>query len=289
MRREQTVAVLGTGTMGRPIAANIAEVGFDLRVWNRSREKAEPLRDNGAVVCDSPAEAAAGADFVLTMLFDSDAVVGAMAGDDGALGGMSEDAVWLQCSTVGLKGCDRLATLAAEARIPFVDAPVLGTRKPAEERELVVLASGPDDVRDRCQPIFEAIGSSVLWLGPAGTGSRLKVVVNNWLLTATEAVAESVALAEACGLEPHFFLDAISGTAVDCAYAHLKGRAMIDRQFEPSFSLEASAKDSTFTLEAAAEVGIALGVAEAVHRDLERAIELGHGEEDLAATYFAHQ
>ncbi|MGZ4495382.1 MAG: NAD(P)-dependent oxidoreductase, partial [Nocardioides sp.] len=136
-----TVALLGTGLMGAGMARNIAKAGLTLRVWNRSADKAAPLADAGATVAATPAEAVEGADVVVTMLFDTDSVAATMRE---AAPGLSGDAVWLQMATVGIAGTDTLAGLARELGVAFVDAPVLGTRKPAEDGTLVVLASGPE-------------------------------------------------------------------------------------------------------------------------------------------------
>src|SRR4051794_26719385 len=141
-----SIAVLGTGTMGAPMARNLAKAGFEVRAWNRSREKADPLADEGIAVHDEAAEAVRGAAFVLTMLADGDVVRSVMT-DEGALEAMDGDAIWLQVSTVGAEAAAELGRLAADRGVTYVDAPVSGTRQPAEEGKLVVLASGPEDVR----------------------------------------------------------------------------------------------------------------------------------------------
>src|SRR5690349_1066598 len=139
MANDKIVAVLGAGgTMGRPMARNVAEAGFTVRAWNRSREKAEPLGEHGVTVCDSPAEAADGADIVLTMLSDTDAVIESVSD---ALAKLGDGGLWLQMSTIGEAVTERCMELARERGIDFVDAPVLGTKQPAEDGKLVVLAS----------------------------------------------------------------------------------------------------------------------------------------------------
>jgi 3-hydroxyisobutyrate dehydrogenase len=282
-----TVAVLGTGTMGRPIAQNLVRTGFVVRVWNRTREKAEPLAEMGAIVAATPAEAADEAHFVITALTDLDAVVEVMEEQDGAFGSMDPDAIWLQLSTVGVEGAAWLGQLAAEHGIAYVDAPVLGTREPAEQGELVILASGPEELRKWCAPVFDAIGKETRWLGAAGLGSRLKMVVNMWLLSVTEAAAESVALAEALGVDPREFLDAVRGTPIDTPYLHIKGEAILERDLEPSFKLRLAAKDARLVLEAAGRAGIEPRVARAARDSFLRAMNLGHADDDMAATYFA--
>lgn len=283
-----TVAVLGTGLMGAPMAANLAKAGLDVRAWNRSADKALPLADQGVTVTDTAAEAAYGADIVLTMLSDGAAVRAVM--DDGVLDAMTSDedeSLWLQMSTVGIAATDELAALADSAGVPFVDAPVLGTRQPAEQGKLLVLASGPDDVHERCAPVFDAVGARTLWLGDAGAASRLKLVANSWVLAVTNGVAESIVLAQTLGVDPAQFLDAISGGALDLPYAHVKGGAMIKGEYPASFTATLAAKDARLVLEAAgdADQAVDLGGITAALRHLEAAEEAGHGESDMAALY----
>jgi 3-hydroxyisobutyrate dehydrogenase len=283
------VALLGTGIMGTGMARSMLRAGLPLRVWNRTEEKAQPLADEGAVVAETPAEAARDADIIVTMLLDTVAVEEAMASDDGAGRAARDGAVWIQMSTVGVDGAGRLAAAAVRFGLVYVDAPVLGTREPAEKGALTVLASGPEDARERCAPVFDAIGSRTLWLGPAGAGSRLKMVVNSWVLALTEATAEALALAEGLRLDPRLFLDTIEGTATDSPYAHVKGAAMLARQFEPSFPLRAAEKDARLILEAAADARVDMAVTAAVQSHFAKALELGHGDDDMASVYLVHQ
>jgi 3-hydroxyisobutyrate dehydrogenase len=280
------IAVLGAGTIGEPIARNLLRAGFAVAVWNRTREKANPLAAAGATVCDRPADAVAGAEFVLTVLSDGDAVAEVME-EDGVLGAMSAEAVWLQLSTVGVVWAERLAELAAERGTAYVDAPVLGTRKPAEDGELVVLASGADELEERCAPVFGAIGRQTRWFGPAGCGSRMKMVVNLWLIAIVEGAAEAIALAEGLGLDPRGLLATVAGGPLDSQYLQLKGKAIMERSLAPSFKLSLAEKDARLVLEAGEQAGVELPLARAVRDAFERAVELGHGDEDLAAVYFA--
>lgn len=283
---ETTVAVLGTGTMGAPIARHLVEAGFDVRVWNRTRDKAEPLVDSGATVCDTPAEAVEGAAFVLTSVADGDAVAETME-EDGALAAMEEGAVWIQLATVGVVAAEQLAELAAEQEVAYVDAPLLGTKEPAEQGELVVLASGSEELRQRCAPVFDAIGKQTRWVGEAGAGSRLKMVTNMWLLAVTEAAAEALALAERLGVDPHEFLETMQGSQIDTPHLHIKGEAILERSLEPSFKLRLAEKDASLVLEAGKQANVDLAVARAAHDKFSHGVELGHGDEDIAATYFA--
>jgi 3-hydroxyisobutyrate dehydrogenase len=285
MSEQPTVALLGTGTMGAGMARNIAAAGIPLRVWNRTAAKAEPLAETGATVAGSPAEAVRGADVVLTMLYDTASVEAALGE---ARDGLTEGAVLLQQSTVGVEGAERLGALAQELGLVYVDAPVLGTKKPAEDGALVVLASGPEEVRERIAPVLDAIGSRTQWVGEAGQGSRLKLVANSWVLTVLEGIAEALTFAQALDLDPRQFLAAVQGGAMDAPYVQLKGNAMLEGQFDPAFALDGAAKDAGLMVDAARAVGADVAFVEVARRYLQAASEAGHGDRDMAATYLAH-
>jgi 3-hydroxyisobutyrate dehydrogenase len=282
MADQPTVAVLGTGTMGAPMARNIAAAGLPVRVWNRTKERAEPLAEAGAHVADSPAEAVDGADIVLTMLFDADAVFDAM---EAAAGALTPGAVWVQASTVGVTGEQRLAALADELGLVYVDAPVSGTKQPAEAGALTVLASGPDEVHDRLAPVFDAVGQRTMWVGKAGAGTRLKLVVNAWVLTMLEGVAQSLTLAQALGIDPALFLQTVEGSPTSAPYVQLKGSAMVAGTFDTAFSLDGAAKDAALIAEAMETHGVDTAVIRALRAHQERSIAAGHGDEDMSATF----
>jgi 3-hydroxyisobutyrate dehydrogenase len=271
------VSVLGTGTMGAPMARNLVEAGLDVRVWNRTSERARAVE--GAWVAETPSEAAEGADLVVTMLADGDAVEETVRDLDFG------DAVWLQMSTVGIEATERLMQLAGEA--PFVDAPVVGTKQPAEKGELTVLASGPRDARERAKPVFDAVAARVVELGEGGEGTRLKLVINSWLVILVEGLAETMAFSEAIGIDPERFLETIEGGPTGPAYAQLKGKMMVARKFDPAFSLALARKDAKLVLEAAERHGFDAALVEVVVRKMDEAIGAGHGDEDMAATFYA--
>jgi 3-hydroxyisobutyrate dehydrogenase len=285
MAENTTVALLGTGIMGAAMARNLLGAGMEVRAWNRSTEKAGPLADDGATVVGDPTEAARGADFLLTMLADADAIEEVLR--DGVLPALAEGAVWLQMSTVGERGHATLAHLAAENGVAYVDAPVLGTKAPAEQGQLVVLASGPEPVRERCEPVFGAVGGKTVWLGEAGEGSRLKLVVNNWIVGLLGVLAETVAFARATGVEPRKFLETIEGGPLGLPYAQIKGGMMIAEDFPTSFSARLARKDAALVLAAAGARDLDMAVTAAVTTRFDEAIEAGHGEEDMAAVYEA--
>jgi 3-hydroxyisobutyrate dehydrogenase len=172
------------------------------------------------------------------MLADADAVLEAMDSDDGALPVMArrddpDHPVWLQMSTIGEEATQRCIRLANRYGVGFVDAPVLGTRQPAEQGELVILESGPEQARPRVQPVFDAIGHRIIRAGQAGAGTRLKLITNSWVLAVVEAGAETIALAEGLGLDPSLFFQAIKAGALDLAYLRMKGQAIPDQRSGP--------------------------------------------------------
>jgi 3-hydroxyisobutyrate dehydrogenase len=280
----KSVAVLGTGIMGAGMARNIAAAGLDTTVWNRSPDKAAPLADVARVATD-PADAVSAADVVVTMLFDADSVSAVM---EPLLGRMRPAAVWVQTSTVGLDGTERLAGLAREHGVAFVDAPVLGTRQPAEQGALTVLAGGPEDARAAVQPVLDAIGSRTVWVGERpGDGHRLKLAANSWMLSVVGATAQAVGLARGLGVDPALFLEAIGGGPLDCPYVQLKGKSMIAEEFPPAFPLAGAVKDAGLIAEAQRVAGTDDAQMAALRELFATAAEAGHGDEDLAAVWYA--
>jgi 3-hydroxyisobutyrate dehydrogenase len=279
-----TVAVLGTGTMGAPMAVNLAGAGLDVRAWNRTPDKAQGL--DGVTACESIADAVEGADLVVTILSDGDAAE-EVARE--AVPALDDGAVWLQMSTVGIAANERLAGIASEHDVPFVDAPVVGTKQPAEQGKLTVLASGPKDARERAKPVFEAVSARVVELGDAGEGSALKVVVNSWLVALVAGLAETIALAEAVGVDPKVFLETIEGGPTGPQYAQLKGGAMIAGEYPVAFALSLTRKDVGLVLEAAERTGFDARLARTIAELFDRAIEAGHGDEDMAAVIEAYR
>ena len=272
------VAVIGTGIMGTGMAGSLAREGHDVVVWNRSPEKARALVGERISAAETVAEAVTGADAVVTVLFDTDAVLAVTPDVVGALG---PDTVWVQSSTVGPDGARRIAERAGTQ---ILDAPVLGTKKPAEDGTLVVLVSGPAELRERARPVFEAIGSRTVDAGDTvGQGSALKLVVNSWIGLLTAGVGQSLAFAESLGVDPSLFLEAITGAPVDSAYAHAKGGAMLRQDWTTSFAVDGVRKDVGLMIDAARGTGFPTGLLEAVLSVFDDAAGQGHGGDDMAA------
>ncbi|MFG2573968.1 NAD(P)-dependent oxidoreductase [Streptomyces sp. NPDC048481] len=283
-----TVSVLGTGIMGAAMARNVARAGHTVRAWNRTRAKAEPLAEDGVLVADTPEEAVEGADVVLTMLHDGPAALEVMRRAAPAL---RSGAAWVQSTTAGIEAVGDLAAFAGAHGLVFFDAPVLGTRRPAEAGQLTVLAAGPQAGRAAVAPVLEAVGARTVWTGEdgaEGSATRLKLVANSWVLAATAAAGEVLALSEALDVDPHAFFDLIEGGPLDMGYLKAKTALVLDDRLSPAqFAVTTAAKDARLIVEAGRANGVRLDVAAATAERLERAAAQGHGDEDMAAAYFA--
>ncbi|MEV5733583.1 NAD(P)-dependent oxidoreductase [Streptomyces sp. NPDC052292] len=288
MTDKPTVAVLGTGIMGAAMARNIARAGLGVRAWNRTREKAEPLASDGIRVTGTPAEAVEDADVVLTMLYDGGTALDVMREAAPAL---RSGACWAQCTTAGTELVADLARFAGEHGLVFYDAPVLGTRQPAEAGQLTVLAAGPQEGRDTLAPVLDAVGVRTVWTGDngaAGSASRLKLVANSWVLAVTAAAGEALALAKALDVDPHDFFGLIEGGPLDMGYLRAKSALVLEDKLTPaSFAVGTAEKDARLIVQAGEQSGVRLDVAAATAERFARAAAQGHADEDMAAAYFA--
>ncbi|MEU1177898.1 NAD(P)-dependent oxidoreductase [Streptomyces sp. NPDC005820] len=288
MTDKTTVSVLGTGIMGAAMARNLVRAGHTVRAWNRTRAKAEPLAADGVTVTGTPAEAVRGADVVLTMLYDGPAALHVMRE---AVPALRPGAAWVQSTTAGIEAIGDLAAFAHEHGLVFFDAPVLGTRQPAEAGQLTVLAAGPAGHRDAVAPVFDAVGARTVWTGEdggAGSATRLKLVANSWVIAATAATGEVLALARSLEVDPAAFFGLIEGGPLDMGYLRAKAGMILDgRLSPPQFAVDTAAKDARLIVEAGRAGGVRLDVAAASAERLERAAAQGHAAEDMAAAYFA--
>jgi 3-hydroxyisobutyrate dehydrogenase len=288
MTDKLTVSVLGTGIMGAAMARNLARAGHAVRAWNRTRAKAEPLATDGITVADTPAEAVRDADVVLTMLYDGPAALEVMREAAPAL---RAGAAWVQSTTAGIEAIGDLAAFARERDLVFFDAPVLGTRQPAEAGQLTVLAAGPVAGRPAVAPVFDAVGARTVWTGEdggAGSATRLKLVANSWVIAATAAAGEVLALSQSLDVDPNAFFELIEGGPLDMGYLRAKAGLVLEGRLSPAqFAVATAAKDARLIVEAGRRSGVRLDVAAASAERLERAAAQGHADEDMAAAYFA--
>ena len=233
----EPVAMLGIGAMGHGMATSALRAGIRTIVWNRKPAASRDLANLGAEVAETAADAARQAAIVVTMVTDIDAVI-SIARDQGMLAAFPPDAIWVQMGTIGVAGIERVAELVDVERpdVTLLDAPVSGSRDPAEEGQLTIFASGPEQVRSRVAPLFDALGQRTIWVGPVGAGSRVKLVNNTWVAFAAEAAASSVALARRLGLDTETVLEVLAGSPLVSTWQGAKLQRIAKDDF-PSSSL----------------------------------------------------
>jgi 3-hydroxyisobutyrate dehydrogenase len=251
---KEPVAFLGIGTMGHAMASSALRAGIPTVVWNRDPSRTRNLAGLGAEVADTPGDAARRAAIVVTMVTDADVVV-SIAKDQGMLAALAPGAVWVQMSTIGVAGIERVEALADAERpdITLIDAPVSGSKDPAAQGQLTIFASGPGEVRPRLAPLFDALGQRTIWVGPVGSGSRLKLVANAWLALAAEALNTSVALALRLGLDTETVVTALGGSPLVSPWQAAKLQRIAQGDFSVQFALSLALKDVHLALEAAAD------------------------------------
>jgi 3-hydroxyisobutyrate dehydrogenase len=278
--RKLKLAVLGLGTMGRAMAGSAVRNGIPTVVWNRDPDVARRWAEPGAEVAGSVTEAVNGVDMVITMVTDTKAVT-SIAVDLGMLETLSAGAVWAQMSTIGAKGTAAINAIVEGQRpdVLFLDAPVSGSKVPAEQGKLTIFASGPEQARPTAEPVFAAIGERTIWLGEVGAGSRMKLINNTLLAFSAEGLANSLALAHQLGLDPHSVVEAFEGSPLTSPWTAGKLRRLQDGNYSPEFPLALALKDVHLALE---ETGPArLTVLASLAQEWEEIVKQGLGNEDV--------
>jgi len=284
---DDRVAVLGTGIMGAAMARSLLAAGLPVTVWDRSAAATAPLAAAGARVAPSAAEAVRDARVVITML-PTAAVVESVVFDGRVAESFAPDAVWAQMGTIGIGATERIAARLAAIRpgVLLVDAPVSGSKGPAENGQLLILASGPAGAQEPLRRPFAAIGRAAVWLGTEpGQGSRLKLVVNSYMSVLIEGVAEAAELARRLGVDVARLDEAIEGGPLDAPIADAKLHKMERGDYAPEFPLEWALKDVDLAIEAAD--GGSLPLLAALSRQWHAAVDAGHGREDVSAARLA--
>jgi 3-hydroxyisobutyrate dehydrogenase-like beta-hydroxyacid dehydrogenase len=276
------VAFLGLGTMGAPMAANVLARGHRLAVWNRSAARAAPLVEKGARLAGTPAEAARGAEVVITMLADPVALQAVIGGADGALAGLGADAVLVDMSTVDPATARATAELVRAVGARYVDAPVSGSRKPAVEGKLLVLAAGPVEAIAQVRPVLEAMGR-VVEVGATGQGMAMKLVLNGLGAHMLTGLCATLVLGARQGLAPRIMLEVIQSGAFSSPLFAGKGDKILARDFSTDFRLDLMLKDQQLVLSTARALGYAMPTERALRDVLAAAVGQGLGAEDMCS------
>ncbi|ARS52675.1 NAD(P)-dependent oxidoreductase [Kushneria konosiri] len=285
MSYHSTVAVLGLGAMGHAFAANLLKNDFAVRVWNRTHSRGDDLAEQGAFNADSASDAVSGAQFVITMLPDFETTRDVLLGNGGALEHVPDKGVVIQMGTIGVEQTETLIREIETARpdVIFIDAPVSGTKAPAEQATISVLASGDQQAADGIDTVFNAISKRVVWLGEAGRGSRMKLIVNAWLIHMMQGIAESARLARTLGFSTDELWSVLDGGPLAAPYVKAKLDKIGNEEYSAQMALEWGLKDARLALEAAGDTDLpGLVRISEIWRD---AVDAGLGEQDIAAIH----
>jgi 3-hydroxyisobutyrate dehydrogenase len=281
-----TVAVIGAGIMGSAMTRNLVAAGMNTRVWDGSPAATAPLAAAGAVAAPSAREAVRDADVVITMLPTADAVESVIF-DGGVTDAFADGCVWAQMGTIGVEATRRIVGRLAAQRpgVVFVDAPVSGSKGPAEQGQLLILASGPTAAADRVGPVFDILGRKTVWLGEVGQGSLVKLVVNAYMSILIEGVAETMELADQLGIGHQELAEAIEGGPLDAPIADAKLHKMDRGDYAAEFPLEWALKDVDLAIGAVG--GQAPPLLAALSSQWHAAVAAGHGRQDISAARLA--
>jgi 3-hydroxyisobutyrate dehydrogenase len=280
---KQRVALLGIGTMGRGMAANLLKAGFPLTVYNRTREKAEPLAAQGATIANTPAEAAKGADVVISILADDTASRAAWLGDNGALAAMSSGSTVVECGTLSPGWIAELHEKTKARGIGLVEAPVTGSRPQAEAGQLTFLCGTDEATLDKVRPVLEAMSKAVVLLGPAGSGGQLKLINNFLCAVQVASFAEALTWIERSNLNRDQALEMLKTGAPGSGIFNAMSQRMTDRTYEVNFLLRLMNKDIRYAQAAAAEHGVTLTTAAVTEKLFDQAEKQGYSEKDMSS------
>lgn len=284
---QQNIGFMGMGIMGRAMAANLIRAGYSVTVYNRTRERCRELEQMGAVVADSPAAMARGCDTVIGMLTGPEALEDLLFGDSGAAGEFGANTLFTNMSSVSPAFARDLGERLQASGCRYVDAPVSGSKKPAEDGTLVVLAGGESGDVEAMRPLFEVMGKKVVHCGPVGQGSMMKMAINLLLGTMMEGLAEMITLGRQGGLDTDTLLEVVTSGPLNCGLFGLKEPMLREGDFPAQFPLKHMSKDLKFVLDTAYEEGANLPTAHAVSQAYATARSLGHGDQDFAAVLTA--
>jgi 3-hydroxyisobutyrate dehydrogenase len=279
----QHIAVLGLGIMGGGIARNLLKAGYPLAVYNRTKQKAQPLIDAGATWADSPRAAAEGADIVISVVGDDAASRGIWLGEQGALGAMKQNAVALECTTLSVGWVREMASQAQAKGVRFVDAPMAGSKAAAAAGQLTLFVGARAELFEELRPVLAAFATNVIHFGPTGSGAMYKLINNMIAATHATALAEGIAMAEKAGLDMNTVLQTITTGAVGSPIVKMKAQQMVSRDHtDTNFALRWMHKDLTYALRAADELGVAVPDAALAHELLRMAMQRGWADQDFA-------
>ena len=277
------VGFIGLGIMGQPMAQNVVNGGYELTVFNRSSEKAKPLADAGATVAPTPKAVADASDVIILMLAGPEAIDAVLEGSEGLIAGMKKNQILVNMSTVSPQYSRQLAEVVIPKAVVTIDAPVSGSRKPAEEGALVILAGGPKEKVTETEPLLMCMGKKVIYCGDVGQGSSMKMAVNLLLGIMAAGLSEAVNFGQKCGLDTATMLETMLAGPMGCALFEFKKPMLIDNQFSAQFPLKHMTKDIRFALQTADEKGAMVPIGHTAFQLYRQSVGLGLSDMDFAA------
>jgi 3-hydroxyisobutyrate dehydrogenase len=277
------IAFLGLGIMGGGMARRLLANGFPLIVFNRNAQKSSPFAAEGAQVANSPREASAQADFIISMVADDNAARSMWLGENGALATAKPGTVCIECSTVSVNWVRELAAIAGKKQCEFLDAPVTGSKNQAASGDLNFLVGGDSATLEKTRPVFAAMGKNVSLIGPTGSGALIKLINNFVCGVQVAALAEAMAMIERGGLDRAKALEVLANGAPGSPLVKAVSARMTTPDFTPNFLLRLMAKDLGYAIQEGGKLSVELSTATAALEDFKRAIAAGHGEKDIAA------
>jgi 3-hydroxyisobutyrate dehydrogenase len=283
MEEKQKIGFIGLGNMGKPMVKNLIKAGYQVTVYNRNAEKATLLsQETGVKVALTPSALLPDADIVISMLTDDAAVTSVYTGNDGIFAVKQEKAlIVIDMSTVAPDTSRKLAVLAKEANIAYLDAPVSGSVKPATDGQLVIMAGGEQIAFDKIKPILEVMGKSATLLGDHGSGNVAKLAINLFLGITIQGLSEAVVFASENGIAADALLPLINESAVGSGITKIKSTNIINRDFSPAFALKLLRKD----IRLAESMGLGTPAGKTLADTLQAAVDSGLGEEDMVAIF----
>ncbi len=280
--KDKKIGFAGLGTMGKPMALNIHKAGFDLAVYNRSESKTEPFKEEGITVYQTPSELAEKCDIVIVMVTDPQALEMVMSGVGGLVNGLSKDKLVINMSTVSFEATRLAAGLTYEKSARFIDAPVSGSKKPAEDGSLIILAGGDKNLIDQTTPLFACMGSKTVYCGDVGSGTMMKLMINMLLGNMMASFCESLAFGSRMGLDWNAMTETIAGGALNSPLFQIKGQAIKENNFEKNFPVDLIFKDLNLVMDACGKIGLPMPITSATREVYSGAVGMELGDEDMA-------
>jgi len=281
--KDNKIGFVGLGVMGSPMALNVLKAGIKLSVYNRTIDKTSSLKDTGADIYHSPRELAQNTDIIIIMVTGDEALTQIMNGPDSISDGLSDGKTIINMSTVSYEATVSMSMLTKSKNCSFLDAPVSGTKKPAEDGTLVILTGGEKELSDKMEPLLLTMGKEVVYCGDIGQGTHMKLMINMLLGGMMSSFCEALTYGKKQGLDLHDMLSTIGAGAMDAPMFKVKGNVISEKQFTKTFSVDLLYKDLNLALDSGAKAELPLPITAAACEAYEKAVEMGLGDKDIAA------